>query len=257
LKIVAMILLLTTPALAAAGDLEWFGAGASGRWHDQLAELTGGGSAEFGTPDTTPSNSDFGRKFKAGALSLLVPGAGQLLVTGDTTKGWVMLGTEVATWGVYLLLDHHADAWANDYREYASIHAGADGDHPEWYWQAVGRYMDSDAYYESQLRDARAFGEPTPAPLPESDAWQWTSDANQEQYQELRASATSAYDNRDIVILFAVLNRAFSAYDAVRNAGAEPEQPALGVRVLGLDLALDASPSLTRPEARCGLGRSF
>ncbi len=152
-----------------------------------------------------PRDSDFGVKFKAGALSLLVPGAGQLLVNGDTTKGWVMFGTEAATWGVYFLLDDHADAWADDYREYASIHAGTAGEHPDWYWQAVGRYMDSDAYYESQLRDARAFGEPTPEPLPADDAWQWTSGAYQDQYQELRANATEAYDNRDVVILFAVL----------------------------------------------------
>jgi hypothetical protein len=186
-----------------------------------------------------------------------VPGAGQLLVNGDTKKGWLMVGGEVATWGVYFMLDHHADAWADDYREYASIHASASGDHPDWYWQAVGRYMDSDAFYESQLRDARAFGEPTPAPLAPGDAWQWTSEANQDQYVELRANATEAYDNRDVVILFAVLHRAFSAYDAVRNAGREPDEPALGVRVLGMDLAVDVSPSLKRPEARCGLGRSF
>jgi hypothetical protein len=257
LKIVTMILLLAAPALALAGDRDWYGAGASGRWTDQLTAATGGGTAELDVADRTPSTSDFGRKFKAGALSLLVPGAGQLLINGDTTKGWLMVGGEAATWGVYFLLDRHADAWADDYREYASIHAGTDGDHPDWYWQAVGRYMDSDAYFESQLRDARAFGETPPDPLPAGDTWQWTSADNQDQYQSLRASATRAYDNRDIVILFAVLHRAFSAYDAVRNAGGEPDQPTLGMKVLGLDLAVDVSPSLTRPEARCGLGRSF
>jgi hypothetical protein len=59
------------------------------------------------------------------------------------------------------------------------------------------------------------------------------------------------------VILFAVLERAYSAYDAVRNAGRPDEAPTLGVRVLGLDLAVDVTSSLRRPEARCGLGRSF
>lgn len=256
MKIAVLILLLAVPAVAPAGDLDWFGAGASGSWHDQLADLADGG-AEFGVADTAPSHSDFGVKFKAGALSLLVPGAGQLLVNGDTTKGWLMVGGEAVIWGTYFLMDQHADAWADDYREYAEIHAGTGGDHPDWYWQAVGRYLDSDAYYESQLRDARAFGEPTPDPLPAGDVWQWTSGEYQEQYQELRANATEAYDNRDVVILFAVLHRAFSVYDAVRNAGSTPDQPALGMSVLGLDLAVDVSPSLTRPEARCGLGRSF
>jgi hypothetical protein len=171
LKYVALIFLLVAPALALAGDSEWFGAGASGRWTDQLRTVDGAGSSEFNVVETSPSRSNFGRKVKAGALSLLVPGAGQLLVNGDSTKGWLMVGGDVVTWGAYFLLDHHADAWAHDYREYAGLHAGVAGDHPEVYWQAVGRYLDSDAYYESQLRDARAFGEPTPDPLPASDSW--------------------------------------------------------------------------------------
>jgi hypothetical protein len=257
LKIVALILLLAAPALALAGDREWYGAGASGRWTDQLVAATGGGTAEFGVVVTAPRTSNFGRKFKAGALSLLVPGAGQLLVNHDTTKGWLMVGGEAVTWGAYLVLDRHADAWADDYREYASIHAGSTGDHPEWYWQAMGSFRDSDAFFESLLRNARAFGEPTPDPLDAGDAWQWTSREYQDQYRVLRASAMRAYDNRDIVFLLAVLQRAFSAYDAVRNAGGEPDQPALGMKVLGLDLAVDVSPSLNRPEARCALGRSF
>lgn len=258
MKIVTLVLLLVLPALALADDAAWFGAGASGRLGDQLAAVQSGGAAEFGAAGSPPvRHGKLGQKLKAGALSLLVPGAGQLLVNGDTTKGWLMVGGDALTWGAYLLLDHHADAWADDYRDYAGIHAGTQGDHPEWYWQAVGRYLDSDAYYDSRLRDARAFGEPRPDPLTAAEAWQWTSEANQEQYQELRAKATRAYDNRDVVVLFAVLHRAYSVFDAVRNAGRPDAEQAVGVRVLGLDVAVDVSPSIRCPEARCGFGRSF
>ena len=95
------------------------------------------------------------------------------------------------------------------------------------------------------------------SPLPAGDAWQWTSEANQEQYQDLRAKATRAYDNRDVVILFAVLHRAYSVFDAVRHAGRHDADQEVGMRVLGLDVAVVVAPSLRNPEARCGLGRSF
>ncbi len=252
----AILLGMALAGSAAAGDRDWYGAGASGGWRDLL------GAQEIGGTHVEPRAGHGGgshrmsTKLKAGALSLLVPGAGQILVNGDREKGFIMMGAEAAIWGAFLVFDHQGDGWADDYREWAGIYAGTQGDHGDYYWQSVGRYSDSDAYYESQLREARAFGEATPDPLPASDAWQWRNATYQGQYQGMRADASRAYDRRDFMILFAILNRAVSAFDAVRNAG-HGDEPALGARVMGLDLAVDISPSLRHPEARCGLGRSF
>lgn len=249
--------LMVAAGVAQAAETDWFGRGASGRWQDWLGgQEIGGKRADVSSSSSLPAHHRH-EKLKAGALSLLVPGAGQLLINGDRSKGLVMLGVEAAIWGGYLVFDHQADGWADDYRQWAGLFAGTSGDHPDSYWRAVGRYADSDAYYEAQLREARAFGETAPPPPAAADAWQWRNATYQDRYQSLRASASKAYDRRDFMILFAILNRAVSAFDAVRNAGHDDGAGAVGTRVLGLDLALDMGPSLTRPEARCTLGRSF
>jgi hypothetical protein len=118
--------------------------------------------------------------------------------------------------------------------------------------------MDGDTWYESQLREARAFGEPAPPQPADSDLWQWRSEGYREDYQQLRANANSAYDNRDLMILFAILNRAVSVFDAVKNGGAPADDgSALGTSVLGADVAVEVSPSWKRPAARAVASWSF
>ena len=109
-----------------------------------------------------------------------------------------------------------------------------------------------------QLREARAFGEEAPPPPGSSEEWQWRSEGYRSDYQNLRADANEAYDRRDMMILFAILNRAISIFDAVRNGGQDPSgTPAMGARVMGMDLALEMSRPLPRPEARAVASWSF
>jgi hypothetical protein len=119
--------------------------------------------------------------------------------------------------------------------------------------------MDGDQWYESQLREARAFGEPPPPPPNPADLWQWRNEGYKDSYQGLRADANSAYDRRDLMILFAILNRAVSAFDAVRNGGAKDSDggSAMSANVLGGNLTLGVSPSWKRPEARAVARWSF
>jgi len=221
------------------------------------AQEIGGRDSEFEAaplPEQSgPSNT--GEKLKAGGLSLLVPGLGQFY-NGDTGKGIVMVGIEAVIWGAYIGFDQHADNLQGDARNWAGIYAGTRGDHPENYWQSVGRYMDSDTWYDAQLREARAFGEPEPGPPADDESWLWRSEDYRESYQKLRADANSAYDRRDLMILFAILNRAVSIFDAVRSGGHQDE-PAVGARVLGAEVALEVSSPLPRPEARAVASWSF
>jgi TM2 domain-containing membrane protein YozV len=272
----ASILILTAAVLAtaqpaAAGELgRWLG---PADWHGWLdtgpvtassaglrpgTQELGGRDDEFGTRplEESPGRGNTGEKLKAGGLSLLVPGLGQFY-NGDTGKGIVMVGVEAVIWGAYLGFDSHADNLQGDARNWAGIYAGTSGDHPENYWQSVGRYMDSDAWYDSQLREARAFGEPTPPPPASDETWQWRSENYRDSYQQLRADANSAYDRRDLMILFAILNRAVSVFDAVRSGGAPGEEPAMGARFLGGEVALEVSRPLPRPEARAVASWSF
>jgi len=234
---------------------------ASDDWRGWLGAQEIGGNDEFAVvrdeQEDDGGPSDTGRRLKAGALSLLVPGAGQFY-NGDQGKALVMVGVEAVIWGAYLGFDRHADNLSEDYRNWAGIYAGTEGAHADSYWQSVGRYADSDAWYESQLREARAFGEPAPAPPPADQQWQWRSEDYRRSYQELRADANEAYDRRDLMILFAILNRAVSVFDAVRSGGVPADaRPTLGARVLGADVALEVSSPLPSPQARATACWSF
>jgi len=244
----------------ARAEWELFGADTSGDWRRDIGGRTQIGGESIGgvKQDKEPSGpSATGDKFKAGLLSAIVPGTGQFY-NGDTTKGFVMLGVEVAIWGTYFVFDSQGDNRSDTYREYAGIYAGTSGEHDDNYWQAVGRYMDSDAFNEALLREARALDEPPPPLLDGNDVWQWRNDQFLSNYQDLRADANSAYDRRDFTILFAVINRAVSVYDAVRNAGPRaPAEPTIGTEVLGWNVGLDFDASWRDPGSRAVVSRSF
>ena len=256
--VILAVMLLGVALPASAQDAGQWLDGAD--WRGWLGAQEIGGHKDTATAPQfgNGGESDTGRRLKAGGLSLLVPGAGQLF-NGQRSKGLIMIGVEAVIWGSYFGFDKHAGNLEDDYRNWSGVYAGTSGDHGDTYWQAVGRYADSDAWYESQLREARAFGEDEPAPLGDDEEWQWRNDAYRSDYRELRADANEAADRRDMMILFAILNRAVSIFDAVRHGG-EPDgegAPAIGAEVFGMDLALEVSMPLPRPEARAVARWSF
>lgn len=256
----------------ATAEFAVLGEGASAGWRGALAgagtfrQRDGGGGVpdEFGTsrraqeagasgPDG-PSN--FGRKLKAGALSAVLPGAGQYY-NGDRRRAFVMAGIEAGIWTAYFVFDAQGDDRMESARQWAGIYAGVggDGERGESYWQAVGQFMDSDAYNDSRYREARALQEPVSGLVGPDDAWQWVNNDRRYSYALLRSKGNSAYDRRDFMILFAVLNRAVSVFDAV--TGVRDDGELAGVRVLGLDVALEIEPALRDPGARCVVSRGF
>ena len=179
-----------------------------------------------------------------------MPGAGQYY-NGDRQKAYIMAGAEVAIWTAFFVFDKQGDNRMATAREFAGIYAGTSGSHPDTYWQNVGRYADSDAYNEGRYREARALQEPVSGLIAEADAWQWVNQERQLGYRDLRIAGNSAYDRRDFMILFSVVNRAFSVVDAVMGAGKEKPE------LLGLDVEFDMVPSWRNPTARCVLSRGF
>jgi len=206
------------------------GDGASSLWRNQDI----GGSDVGGLRverDRGPRN--LGHKLKAGALSLLLPGLGQLS-NGDRGKALAFGGAEAAVWLTYGVLDNMASGASDDYREYAGIYAGISGDHTERYWRAAGRFMHSDAYNVSLMMEARAEGLDVSGLIEGDDTWFWRNAEHQSNYQLLRADANRAYDRRDFTVVFAIINRAIAAYDAVRSAG--DSRHMIEVAGLGVDL---------------------
>jgi hypothetical protein len=236
----------TGPGSVLAAELMLFGHEAAGSWRAESI------SGDLGAAGGQGGVSGLGRRAKAGFFSLLVPGAGQWY-NGERTKALVFAGVEAAVWASYLTFDVMGDNRSDTYQEYASIYAGTNGDHPDGYWQSVGRYLDSDAYNEAQRREARATGDEPRNLVGSADGWQWRNEDRLQAYQDLRADATRAYDRRDFMILFAIVNRAVAVFDAVRNS----VDDRLSTRVLGFDLALEVSPSLHHPRAEWTIKRSF
>lgn len=223
---------------------------------DGLSDEFGGGSArqEDQEQEKGDGSSHTGDKIKAGLFSAIIPGTGQIY-NGQNSKGYVMLGVEVAIWTAYFVFDAQGDARMESAEEWAGIYAGTNGDHQNSYWQDVGHYMDSDAFNESVLREARALGEPASGLVTGADAWQWVNEDRKDGYSLLRADGNSAYDRRDFMILFAVVNRAVSVVDAVLNAG--QKDGLLETEVLGMNMELEMLPSFKDPGARWVVSRSF
>jgi len=185
-----------------------------------------------GAERTGPRN--MGQKLKAGFLSLLLPGAGQIY-NGDRGKALIFAGAEAAVWTSYLVFHFQAEGLSDDYREYAGIFAGTSGDHTEPYWRAVGRYMTSEEYNVYLEMVARAEQVEATGLIAGDDVWFWRNERYLANYQILRADANRAYDRRDFTVLFALINRAISVYDAVRGAGGSEHM--LEVAGLGFDVA--------------------
>ena len=232
------------------GSLGFHQIGGQGR-NEQSSEF---GSVEEESKDEIAGPSNTGEKVKAGLFSAILPGAGQYH-TGHKTKAYIMGGVEVAIWTAYFVFDKQGDNKRDDSEEWAAIYAGTSGSHADRYWQDVGHHANSDDFNEAVLREARALGEDPTGLITGADAWQWVNDDRRFGYSRLRADGNSAYDRRDFMILFAVLNRAVSVVDAVIGAGGA--DGVLETEVLGMNMEMEVLPSFSDPGARWVVSRSF
>jgi len=118
-------------------EFEVLGSEASATWQAPFGDLRqigsdgigGGGAAdseEMKEPvESGPANT--GDKVKAGLMSAVIPGAGQLY-NGDKKKGFIMMGIEVGIWGAYFIFDHQGDNRMNSATDWAATYAGTRGD---------------------------------------------------------------------------------------------------------------------------------
>lgn len=257
-KLILMAVLSLVVPAAAQGEARWL---ESGDWHqwDLVQEFgdTRERPREVGGEDSGGGGSLLsGTRLKSGGLSLLVPGLGQLR-NGQRTKGLIMLGVEAAIWGAYAGFHQHAGTLTDNYEAWAEIYAGVPTGQTDDYYQTLGRYDTSEEWYDSRRREARAFGEPEPDPPSADEEWEWRSEQARRDYLSLRADANEAYDRREMMILFAIVNRGLSVFDAVRSGGQRQAEPTVGTRMLGTDVALEVSAPLAEPTARLSAGWSF
>jgi TM2 domain-containing membrane protein YozV len=220
---------------------------------DDAVDEIGGSSGE--EPEKKAGgSSNTGRKFAAGGLSAILPGAGQFY-NGEKKKAYIMAGIEVAIWVAWFVFDEQGDSRLQDAKDYASIYAGAGGTDETFYWRAVGRYAASDDYNEDLIRQGRASDDPLPSPVGPDLDWLWVNQTRQADYRRLYDDSDNAYNRRDFMILFMIVNRVVSVVDAVVGAGKTPGK--LEAEALGMDFELQMVPSWQDPGARCVISRSF
>ncbi len=152
--------------------------------------------------------------FKAALYSALIPGLGERYV-GRRTKAKVFFAAEAMTWISYIAF-HSYGVWKkDDMIRFASDKAGAslDGKDDEYFdwlgfynsteeFNSLGRVSDPERKY---LTGAENY-------------WQWTSDADRNDYRAIKNSSRTAFNRANFMIVAAIGNRIISIIDAIRDA---------------------------------------
>lgn len=160
----------------------------------------------------TQAHSDM--KSVGGALfySLLIPGAGQYYV-GKNSSAALFLGIEAGLWLGLIGNTLYTDHLRNEYKTYATYHAGVDPvNKGKQYWIDIGKYDDLYAFNEQRLRERRydqVYDETR------ANQWQWDSRENRFTYDAKRLQANENSE-RDVFFWGAIaLNHLVSGIHAM------------------------------------------
>jgi hypothetical protein len=171
------------------------------------------GDISSSSPETD-ARSDT-KPWKSGALSLLLPGAGQLL-NGRTTKAKLFFGSEAAFWVGFASFKMYANWREDDFINFAAQRAnanlrGKDKDFQDW----VGFYDDIYQYNTA----GRIISPDRPYLVDNAENhWQWDNAADKATYRYIKNRAREADKRANLMLGLLVVNRVVSAIDAYRDA---------------------------------------
>jgi hypothetical protein len=198
-------------------------------------------------PEAAGSMSGGPSPLSVAGSSLLLPGLGQYRL-GHTLSATVYFSLEGLAWVVIGSSLWAGHSRADSYRDYAEVFAGVKGtDHPDSYYDNLGRYMSSDGsggFNESVRRDARDLYYPDVAAMDAyydahmvapSDGWSWRTAGDFHHYTTLRDGSKYAYRVALYTAVLAGALRIVSAADAVRLARKAPPAEQVGKVSFGLD----------------------
>jgi hypothetical protein len=177
--------------------------------------------------------------------SLLLPGWGQH-AAGRTGAAGCFLGAEVGLWAAYLGADRLAAVRADNFRDYAAEHAGA---------QTSGKsgvFFDDLGFYASvQQHNLYAAYEDGPQAalysLTPEFLWEWESDAARREYRDLRNGSRSADRAALYVAGLVAVNHLLAAVHAARTASStEGEAAETALTGPGVTAAYEPARGLAR-----------
>ncbi|MFQ6617524.1 MAG: hypothetical protein ACE5QV_02440 [Fidelibacterota bacterium] len=143
-------------------------------------------------------------------LSVILPGLGEYS-TGHKRMAKLFFSIEGALWGSVLGFYKYYRWKMEDYKTFASFHAGVDNRRKgERFYVDIGNFMDIYSYNEKQYRDR----EPEDAyEINSSYFWKWDSDASRREYYSMRVQSDRAKRNISFVVGGLILNRIVSLID--------------------------------------------
>jgi hypothetical protein len=154
-----------------------------------------------------------GRAFWA---SLLVPGWGQYHA-GQPRSAAVFAFAEAALWGGFFGLRQVADIRRDNFRSYASEHAGA-------VTRGKGDLFYDDLGFYQSVQQHNAFARRAEGPTAQLYAegsdffWEWDTDASRQRYRKLRNSSEASERGALFTTGLVVVNHLLSAVHAARVA---------------------------------------
>jgi len=164
------------------------------------------------------------------AASLALPGSGELLL-GQNTRGSTLLGIDLVTIYAFFATGKEIDRQRDNYMRYANLYAGVPLGMPQNHYQAIQDYPSSDYYNDIQTMMARNYYliyTYDPAAYEDylarntykgNEAWEWTSDAAWQEYQNQRTRHQRTKMSHSLALGIMLFNRAFSALDSAILSG--------------------------------------
>lgn len=163
-------------------------------------------------------------KLSYSAASAILPGTGELAL-GKTTRGAIMLSTDILVWSSFFALEKEKDNLTDTYKQYAVVYAGAKSGMPESYYQNLQNYISSDdfnRYEELFARNYYLIYSYNPEGYEEyilantysdEESWSWQNQTYQDHYKKLRRRTQKAKIYQNLSIGALVLNRVVSVID--------------------------------------------
>jgi hypothetical protein len=172
----------------------------------------------------------FGAAYPASAVdrgavlrSAVLPGWGQLHL-GHSTRGYIFLGIEIATWTGAGLSYLEGVFERDDFRSLAMEEAGIDAsDRPNDFLNDLADFSSSDEYNSYIRRLARYYYPDDPEAQNSyyaqharygTDGWNWSSESARLNFADAHRMSREWFRRSMYIAAFAIVNRAVSAIDA-------------------------------------------
>jgi len=190
---------------------------AMANWGDEFDQVNQKKTADKKSSENNFEKTGGGGKavWKAGLLSALIPGAGELYL-GNKAKARYFFAAEAVTWIGFISFRTYGSWKKDDYIDYAAKYAGADiEDKDEEFHDLVGFYSSIDEYNVlGRVGDPdREYLEDTP-----ENHWFWDSPEDQATYRSLKTSSKDSYNRANFALGVAAVTRVISIIDAIRDA---------------------------------------